>query len=459
MRLLTILALLGLWLLAAASASAEPRVALVIGNSAYDARLGQLNNPTHDARRIAATLRQAGFSVDLTTDLDRRGMDAAIARLGARVNEAGAGTTALFFYAGHGLQYYGINYLVPIGAPIGTQEDIPLHAIAADTIVERLREATGHRSILILDACRNSPLPRLMGLPLGLAEMKAKAGSFEGGALIAYSSGPGETALDGDGGNSPYAAALSAELLKPGVPIEILFRNVRLIVKEATGNKQEPWESTKMVGEFTFVGPVAAPPRPVEARPAIPISFLRAIPIRDFATIPTGVSFDLRAPAERYLREGTIPVEIRDVSPASSEVVFFNTSQLYEGRAFTPTVSPNVLTQSGTGNGPASFTLVLPRPVARVRLLLPRLFAATESGITFPAWTATALDSAGKALDSEHRELLGSYVDVPEYFVELEASTSAGISAVRFESDPRLNGVPFAAFSAVLLEGIWIEPM
>lgn len=453
MRLLTILALLSLF--GAVSAAAEPRVALVIGNSAYDARMGYLDNPVNDAATIAATLRRAGFDVDQATDLDRQGMEKAIARLGERVERAGPSTTALFFYAGHGLQYYGVNYLVPIGAPIRVQEDIPLHAIAADTIVDRLREATGHRGILILDACRNSPLPRSMGLPLGLAEMKAKAGSFEGGALVAYSSGPGETALDGAGKNSPYVEALSGELLKPGVPIEILFRNVRLLVKEATGSAQEPWESTKMVGEFTFVGSAAAP----RTKSPIPMSFLRAVPIRDFATIPTGTSVDLRAPAERYLREGIVPVEVRDVSPASSEIVFFNTGQLYEGKAFTPTVSQNVLTQFATGNVPSSFTLAFRRPVARIRLLLPRLFAATESGITFPAWTATALDQEGKAVDSEHRELVRSFVDVPEFFVELEASDSAGISAIRFDSDPRLNGVPFAAFSAVLIEGIWIEPM
>src|SRR5687768_3892369 len=216
MRLLTILAALCIWSLGAAHAWAEPRVALVIGNSAYDARMGYLDNPVNDAAVIAATLRRAGFDVDQAVDLDRQGMEKAIARLGERVERAGPSTTALFFYAGHGLQYYGINYLVPIGAPIRVQDDIPLHAIAADTIVDRLREATGHRGILILDACRNSPLPRSMGLPLGLAEMKAKAGSFEGGALIAYSSGPGETALDGAGKNSPYVEALSGELLKPG---------------------------------------------------------------------------------------------------------------------------------------------------------------------------------------------------------------------------------------------------
>jgi hypothetical protein len=153
-------------------------------------------------------------------------------------------------------------------------------------------------------------------------------------------------------------------------------------------------------------------------------------------------------------------MKVRDVSPPGSEVVFYNNRALYEGRAVAPTVSQNMLTQRGTGNVPASFTITLPKPAAKVRFMLPRLFPDTQSGVTFPGWSATALNAAGEELDSRKRGVARRMeADIPNEIVTLDAPAFDGIVAVRFDSDPRLNGVPFAAFSAILIEGIWIEPM
>ena len=161
-----------------------------------------------------------------------------------------------------------------------------------------------------------------------------------------------------------------------------------------------------------------------------------------------------------YLRDGPVLMQLRDISPPGSEVVFANNRALYEGKAVAPTISQNLLTQRNTGNVPAAFTLTLPTAAAKVSFLIPRLFPETASGITFPAWTVTALSASGQVLDSRSRALgrrLGA--DIERELVTLRAPAFEGIAALRFESDPRLQGTPFAAFSAILIEGVWVEPM
>ena len=242
-------------------------------------------------------------------------------------------------------------------------------------------------------------------------------------------------------------------MLQPGLPLEILFRNVRLAM--VNGGHQKPWESSGMLKGFAFLGePLESAPQP-----APPIKPGAVVQVADFNAMPARLGIDKYVPAERYLKQGAVPVTVRDVVPSTSEITFFSTATLYEGRAVTSTVSDNVLTQFNTGNVPASFTLSFPLPLKRVRFLIPRLFAATESGVTFPAWTAIALDEARREVDRKGRELIGSYTDIPEQFVQLQSPHGRPITSVRFESDPNLNGRPFAAFSALLIEGIWVEAM
>lgn len=224
------------------------RVALVIGVSVYGT-LGDLDNPANDARAVAASLQRVGFHVELLINPDQRSMRQAVSRLGERMSAAGPGGTGLFFFAGHGVQARGINYLIPSAAPIVREADLALEAIPADSVLMQMQDAGVSTNILILDACRNMPLTRsLRNGERGLAQMEAPNGSF-----IAYSTAPGSVAQDGDAENSPFAAALIVEIPRRGQPLEAVFRNVRRAVLHATGGAQLPWDSSSMLDPFYFV--------------------------------------------------------------------------------------------------------------------------------------------------------------------------------------------------------------
>lgn len=229
------------------AAAAGARVALVVGVSTYGT-LGNLTNPANDARALAAALRAIGFDVDLVVDPDQRTLRAAISRLGERMGRAGRGATGLFFFAGHGIQTRGTNYLIPAGALISREADVELEAVAADNVLTQMQEAGVSTNIIILDACRNMPLTRsFRSGSRGLAQMDAPNGTF-----IAYSTAPGSVAADGSGANSPFATALLREIAQPGQPIETVFRNVRRSVLRDTEGQQTPWDSSSLVEPFYF---------------------------------------------------------------------------------------------------------------------------------------------------------------------------------------------------------------
>ena len=225
-----------------------PRVALVVGNGRYAGGLGALTNPANDARLVANALRAAGFDVELVVDADQRAMKQAISRLGNRAAKAGAGATALFYYAGHGIQSKGVNFLVPVGANLTNEADLELDAVAADAVLSQMETAGSATSIVILDACRNMPLARATRAGTrGLARMDAQGGSF-----VAYSTAPGQEAVDGTGSNSPFATAFATEIGKAGQPIQTVFQNIRQSVLLATDRKQRPWESSSLEENFYF---------------------------------------------------------------------------------------------------------------------------------------------------------------------------------------------------------------
>lgn len=443
-------------LLASPGALAEPRVALVIGNARYDQTLGELANPARDADLVAEGLKRAGFDVELLKDADRRTMFRAFARLGQRTRAAGANTTALFYYAGHGLQSKTVNYLVPLDAVIESEADIRIDSIPADSVLDYMEEGGAANSIVILDACRNTPIVRrVRSLGRGYAPIEKR-----GSTLVAVSTSRGEYALDGDSENSPYAKALTDEMAVPGQGILDMFLKVRNRVLAETRGQQEPTELSNSLRENFPITLKVEVTVSVQPEPQPQQALAPGVMARDFATVPTNTSPDGVVVAGPYLRDGPLLLQLRDVLPAGAQVAFYNNSALYEGKAVAPSISQNMLTMRNTGNAAASFTVVLPAPAAKVSFLIPRLFPETASGITFPAWTATALSAGGEALDTRSRALgrrLGA--DIEREVVTLRAPAFEGIAAVRFESDPRLNGVPFAAFSAILLEGLWVEPM
>jgi caspase domain-containing protein len=237
---------LPLMLAGALAQAAEPRVALVIGNSQYSS--GALPNPVNDAKMISDTLSGIGFDVIMRRDADQNAMKRAIQEFGSRLEKAGDNAVGLFFYAGHGVQLNGHNYLIPTTAHIEREGDMDIEAVSADWVMDQMRYAHNRINIVILDACRNNPFKRsLRSLDRGLAVMDAPAGT-----VIAYSTAPGEVADDGDGRDSPYTTALASAMRQSHEPVEQVFKHVRVSVLDVTKGKQTPWESSSLTGDFYF---------------------------------------------------------------------------------------------------------------------------------------------------------------------------------------------------------------
>jgi uncharacterized caspase-like protein len=221
----------------------EQRIALVIGNSAYSS--GPLKNPVNDATDMAASLRKLGFKVDLKKNADLETMELAIEDFGNRLKKGGVG---LFYYAGHGVQVNGVNYLVPVGARINKESDVRYRAVDAGRILDEMANANNGMNIVLLDACRDNPFGKTFrSASRGLAIVSnAPTGTF-----ISYSTGPGQVARDGEGRNSPYTKALLQYMQEPAVPIGNVFMKVRQQLRNETG--QVPWELSSLEGDFFFI--------------------------------------------------------------------------------------------------------------------------------------------------------------------------------------------------------------
>jgi formylglycine-generating enzyme required for sulfatase activity len=237
--------------------AAEPRVALVIGNGDYGSSFSSLPNPANDAKLISKALKDAGFDVQTVVNADLKQMKRAFADFGQKLMDKGPDAVGLFYYAGHGVQVNGSNFLIPTKASIQKEADVDMEAVNADWVLQQMEFAGNRMNIIILDACRNNPLPAgsKRSADRGLARMDAPKGSF-----LAYSTAPGATAIDGKGSNSPYSQALAKAIESDRVPLEQLFRNVRVNVMNATGEDQVPWDASSLTGEFYFKRPDGSAP-------------------------------------------------------------------------------------------------------------------------------------------------------------------------------------------------------
>lgn len=246
--------------LAAGSAFAENRIALVIGQSAYRS-VPALPNPANDAKAVTQMLTDSGFEVSTAADLSQNEMRQQVSEFAGKVAAKGADTVALVFYAGHGLQIDGENYLVPIDVDPKREADIPLQAVRLNDILNTLTSVPSKMRILMLDACRNNPFPELGKTSGGgLAIVDAKIGAP--GTFLSFSTSPGAVAEDGSGANSPYTSALLSAGKESGIPIEETFKRVRLAVNKATDGRQTPWDSSSLTDDFRFLGPAVAGPKP-----------------------------------------------------------------------------------------------------------------------------------------------------------------------------------------------------
>lgn len=239
-------------LVSATGTSAADRLALLIGNSRYETAT-PLRNPENDIEVVARSLEAVGFSTTKVANADRAAFLAAIDSFAAAVKRADSPVVMVYF-AGHGIQRNGRNYLLPTDSKIADAASLEASAIDAELLTSRLADTGADLRILVLDACRDDPVELLSrgAAPLqkGLAEPPQASGQ-----LIAYSTAPGKTASDGDTGTSPYAAALAEAILVPGLDVRQVFDHVRGKVMERTRGKQEPWENSAVYREFHFVPP------------------------------------------------------------------------------------------------------------------------------------------------------------------------------------------------------------
>ncbi len=300
-------------------AIAQKRVALVIGNSAY-VNAPRLDNPANDAADMAGTLRKLNFDVTQSLDLDKASMDRTIRNFAEGLPGA---QVALFFYAGHGLQVGGQNYLVPVDAKLTSSTAIDFETVRLD-LVQRSMERGTMTNILILDACRDNPLTRNLARALGsrssaLGKGLAPMESGEG-TLISFSTQPGNVALDGAGRNSPFATALLKHIPTPGDDLPTILINVRNDVMAVTARKQVPWEHSALTAKVYFIAPKAPAPGPTHEQqveltywssvkdstsPTVLRTYLDRYPEGEFAAIA-------RALIQHYEQQAKVAIAARE---------------------------------------------------------------------------------------------------------------------------------------------------
>ena len=227
-------------------ATSNKRQAFVIGNSEYQ-YAGRLRNPVNDARAIGSTLQQLGFEVTTLTNASQRQMERSIKQFGRQLRDSkGVG---LFYYAGHGMQFDGENYLLPTDIDPSTEEDVRYDAVPVGKLLAQMRAADNKMNVVILDACRNNPFARsFRTFNPGLVQVNAAAGTF-----ISFATAPGQVAADGSGNNGLFTSKLLQHLKTPGIRIEEVFKRTTVDVYEASNKRQAPWVQYSVIGDFFFV--------------------------------------------------------------------------------------------------------------------------------------------------------------------------------------------------------------
>ena len=307
-------------------AAAEKRVALVVGNAAYS-HTTPLANPANDARGMADALTATGFKVIVAVNADRRALDGALRKFTEDLADADVG---LFFYAGHGLQVGAHNYLVPIDAKLERERDLEFEVLRLDFVLRQMEiDREGKTSIVILDACRDNPLTRSLGRNMGtrsaaigrgLASAAAGVGTF-----IAFATQPGNVALDGAAGNSPFTASLARQIRVKGRNLPATMIAVRNDVIAATGGKQVPWDHSALTGDFFFLPGAGAATGAVSVAPAgsaADIAALQARLAKLEAEAKTRDPAGKSAPPATPPAAGTIPPVTQKAKPQKLSAAF-----------------------------------------------------------------------------------------------------------------------------------------
>ncbi|MBI3435040.1 MAG: caspase family protein [Proteobacteria bacterium] len=493
-------------LLALPALAAPDRVALVIGNSAYRNAAG-LANPTNDAADVAQVLRRIGFDVIEGRDLDKRAMEAKILEFGRKLDAA---NIALFFYAGHGMQVGGKNYLVPTDAKLERAGNLNFEAIDVALVLAQM-EAEKRVNLVFLDACRDNPLARSFARSLGASRSAAVGRGLASiqsavGTMIAYATQPDNVALDGTGRNSPFTTALLKHVTTPGLEIRSMMTRVRADVLAATREKQLPWDHSSLIGEVVLVpGALAAPaPNSTPAADEITWGFLKdtkdaeqlrrfveqfplsarraaavarlleidgakvaaSLPLPEIASAPNAtppaaspspgrkrivVNFDaLNAHGQA---SGVGDKQLTDYLARFGIKLVASTAQriaAFDERNIYAGKAVKASSGRGVlmqqGGSPVSYTLEFAAPLKSISFDRVALIAG-PSGITHPTWTAVALDGAGKVVASVAENEIRSYANVQAKTFTLAAN---GIRRLVVTGDHR----GFAAFSSLVLDNL-----
>jgi hypothetical protein len=332
--------MLALTLSVAASAQEQDRVALVLGNSKY-INVNALTNAANDARVMARALRDIGFAVTDGFDLPRDGMERQIREF---LRKSETARVRVFYYAGHGLQVDGRNYLLPINTKLESASDLSFETIGLDRILESL-DSTSRTNIIILDACRNNPFAQTFASRYGagrsVAVLPGLAGysSLGAGTLIAFSTAPGAIAADGSGANSPFTEALARHLRTPGLEVRQMLTRVRADVANATHGRQMPWDNSALLSDVYLAGlgkPELAKPEPSlkpgpgRLEPPLVAAPAAALPgadeilwgaIKDLSVAAVFEAFVSKYPASPRAREARVRAdELRKAEPSKSDL-------------------------------------------------------------------------------------------------------------------------------------------
>ena len=238
-----------------AAAATEQRIALIIGNAKYETG-GTLANPVNDARLIRSTLERLNFDIVYREDATKAEMEKAIQQFTDRLAKAGSQGVGLVYYAGHGMQSGGENYLLPVDIRLSREADLRFYGVRAGDVLAQMDSTNAPVKIVILDACRDNPFANSFGagMPKGLSEISLGNTEF----FVVYAATAGNVAMDGRGANSPFALALASRLGTPNSDLSDTFRLVTNDVSIATGNNQLPEARTTMRRQFTFAGQLIA---------------------------------------------------------------------------------------------------------------------------------------------------------------------------------------------------------
>ncbi len=354
------------------AAWADKRVALVIGNSKYQ-NVTPLTNPANDAVLMETALKNAGFDVTLLKDLDQKGMKQAMLNFGRKLKQGA--DASMFFYAGHGIEVDGKNYLVPVDSNTENKEEADIQNIEVNDFLALMENSGVPLNIVVLDACRNNPFRSMRSVGGGLAPVLAPAGTY-----VAYSTAAGSVAADGAGANSPFTESLAESLRVPGLTLEGVFKKTRAKVRSLTNGAQVPFDSSAIEGDFYFINAPAAPV--VIAAPPPPV-VVASPPV---VTIPEPVVVD--DGKEAYAAAGNDPIMLQIVANAYKDTIW---GQLAEIRLRSSEAQVAVATPAPAPVEPAPVREVAPEPapepVASAAQLAPPPVAPepTDDGIVVAA--------------------------------------------------------------------------